>query len=670
MKAEASQLYAAVRQSSATVDFPVSDPANTSQFSLSAVAGGYGDATVVGDAVAAATNRCTSQRLHVLFHLCLIPALHGLTNRFTNMETLDVWLAIQMYFATATAADSALLMYHAFSKMQVRRLSEIATTIDELLQVTLKTFSTEQFRAWEDCSSALAALGAFKDLLVLQLHGPKNESVDGSPRQGRSDSQGSDFQEIEAAKRSPGRPAAGSVSTPTAGRKMMRKSGDGSGVKALETHMQDVGLSDQTVSDAYVNAGRDTASGFRGTFFRAMPVDAYIAHHGRLSYYTTTRAEASGGAVDFAEHSIWSEAVVIVTYDRVMHLMHVPHDGLHGGDELKFTEEGRIMSVNIRNVLVRPFVIPKEGYRDAFEVLLAGSTSKKMSLLGSLSSSSKDVTAIIFLTHDSYQMRTWMRAISNPFVDTSRDPPDTPVPAAAPPAGPPAPPVAGSPARPSAPSTAGEGDGFSYSGEDAIAGGTNTLREMGQRGASVKLSSAPGTPMQEPSPSSALGGGDNFSGTNLLRTASFKINKPAAVSTAGATSAGGSADPDSFGGANLMRTASFKASPTGAASPMRGALSGPPTPVAPQDSTPTSAGGGGGSSVASSIDNFSGTNALRRIKKVPSAGGPQAGAANVFGAAHQASTATGVPQPAGEGAAGTQLAAVPEESTATDHASA
>jgi hypothetical protein len=113
MKAEASQLYAAVRQSSATVDFPVSDPANTSQFSLSAVAGGYGDATVVGDAVAAATNRCTSQRLHVLFHLCLIPALHGLTNRFTNMETLDVWLAIQMYFTTAKRGAGARLLHRS-----------------------------------------------------------------------------------------------------------------------------------------------------------------------------------------------------------------------------------------------------------------------------------------------------------------------------------------------------------------------------------------------------------------------------------------------------------------------------------------------------------------------------------------------------------------------------
>jgi hypothetical protein len=57
MKAEGNLLFAAVHQSSATIDFPVNDPASTMLYSLSALTGAYGDATAAGDASAAAINR-------------------------------------------------------------------------------------------------------------------------------------------------------------------------------------------------------------------------------------------------------------------------------------------------------------------------------------------------------------------------------------------------------------------------------------------------------------------------------------------------------------------------------------------------------------------------------------------------------------------------------------
>lgn len=53
MKAESHVLFAAVHQSSATLDVP--DTSNL--YSLSAATGGYGDATAAGDAAAAAINR-------------------------------------------------------------------------------------------------------------------------------------------------------------------------------------------------------------------------------------------------------------------------------------------------------------------------------------------------------------------------------------------------------------------------------------------------------------------------------------------------------------------------------------------------------------------------------------------------------------------------------------
>jgi hypothetical protein len=556
--------------------------------------------------------------------------------RFGNLDSIDLWYAIQLYFSAATNVDSVLLMYHAFSKMQLRKLNDISSTIDELLQVTLKTFSTEQFRAWEDCSSALAALGSYKDLLVLQLRGPDSASRGSDPaaaRLGRSDSQNSDFQEVvdgsvgappKSPGRTPGTPGSKGASAASNEGGPRQRSGEGSDV---------FGFSDVT-ADCYVNSGRDTASGFRATFFKAMPKEEYVAYHGRLNYYTTTRAEAHAGGVDFTEHSIWSEATVIVTYDRVMHLMQVPHDG-SDVDELKFTKDGLIMSVNIRNVLVRPFAINREGYRDAFEVLLAGSGSKKMSLLGSLSSSSKEITAIIFLTDDSYQMRSWMRAISNPFVDTSRDPPDSPVPAAAPassaqassaPAA-----AASAPATNSAAAVDPNGE-FSFGADADIVMGTNSLRDLGARGMSAKLTSgstkaplaASSAPAAEPSASS-FGGGDDFSGTNMLRTASFRTPSKAAApaAPAGEGSFGGSA-ADSFGGTNLLRSASSKLTSAGSRSP--GAPGSSAAQASELSASASSAGassiGGGGVSagVLGNSENFAGTNALRRLKKTPGMG--------------------------------------------------
>ena len=279
-------------------------------------------------------------------------------------------------------------------------------------------------------------------------------------------------------------------------------------------------------SDAYESSGRNNASVFRSNFFSRNHSDPYIAYHGRVSYCTTTRAEAHAGGQDYSEHSMWTEVSVLITYNRVMHIMQIPHDHCgKPGDELKFVKENLIMSVNVRNVLVRPLNIPREGYRDAFEVLLAGSTSKKLSLLGSLSASSKGITAIMFLTEDSFQMRSWMRAISNPFTDPSKDPPDA-VPAS------PGSTKDGS-ASPGQAAAGGnsprhrdDNDGFSFGGEDIVSG-TNSLRDVNR----VRAPSSTPPPSSPSTPSTAdrftnYAGSDAVNGTNALR----KLKKTPSVS--------------------------------------------------------------------------------------------------------------------------------------------
>ena len=487
-------------------------------------------------------------------------------------------------------------MYHAFSRMQVRRLREITTTIDELLHLTLRTFSTEQFRSWEECSSALAALGAYKDILILQLRGPTGEKINttdtasttATPVLTRSDSQNSDFQEVGETS------ALTEIAAPPRSTELSPGRKSSNSTASLD-------------NESMVNSGRNSASSFRQAFFSDLPTEAYVSYHGRLNYYACTRAEAHAGGVDYTEHSIYHEAIVVMTYDRVLHLLQVPHD-VGGVSELKYTKDRLMMSVNVRNVLVRPFAIPKEGYRDAFEVLLAGSGSKKMSLLGSLSTSGKDITALIFLTHDTFQMRSWMRAISNPFTDTCKDPPDSPAPVAQPPAAQQATTtptiftstttvvsggVPGTPDRSSERVTVDASDGFSYGGSEDIVSGTNSLRIMSPKmtaGSATKAppataTAAPSTPApltagtESVSVFSSLGDDENISGTNAMR--------------------------------ELLRTPSSKTMKARAVSP----LSPTPTTTTAAVTTP---GESSGHTLGPAAENIGGVNALRRLKKTPS----------------------------------------------------
>ena len=346
--------------------------------------------------------------------------------RFTNLESQDLWLAIQLYFNGANSVDSVLLMYHAFSRLQLRKLRDVSASIDELLKLTLRAFSSDQFHAWEDCSSALAMLGQFRDVLVLQCNAPETTEAETSVNAA------GDGQNIKKSGKGRISRYINSIPVLVARNEKFADEMRARGIGNPRPKTQPAQLADAHQDDhdhdpedeVMESSGRNNASVFRSHFFSRDRFDPYIAYHGRVSYCTTTRAEAHAGGQDFSEHSMWTEASVLVTYNKVMHIMHLSQDHAGQTDALKFVKENVIMSVNLRNVLVRPLNIPKEGYRDAFEVLLAGSGSKKMSLLGSLSASSKDITAIMFLTHDSFQMRSWMRVISNPFLDPSKELPD------------------------------------------------------------------------------------------------------------------------------------------------------------------------------------------------------------------------------------------------------
>lgn len=509
--------------------------------------------------------------------------------------------------------------------MALRKLRDITATMDELLNVTLRTFSTEQFSAWEDCSSALAALGGYRDILLLQTK-PLNSSS--------QDSHASD-------ERSPSKSVAvgGVKLSPLVTRK---KAGSADGASIL-TSTED---NNDGEPDVYESSGRNNASVFRSNFFSRLAPSGYIAYHGRLSYCTTTRAEAHTGAVDFTEHSMWHEVTVLLTYNRILHIMHVPHEGnVNDTDDLKYSKEAHIMSVNVRNVLVKPFVIAKEGYGDAFEVLLAGSGSKKMGMLGTLSSSSKEITALIFLAHDSFQMRSWMRAIANPFTDPTKNPPDSPPPAATNVAPQQTSSAAASSSTSSTAAACSDPDGFGFGGDDMVSG-TNSLREA--RSGKLSNTSTPSKPAGNTSTAATgsdgftvYSGSDAVGGMNALRKPAGSAS--AAPASDNFTSYSGS---DAVGGVNALRKPSNAESSVGGVNLMRkpsnaDVMGANPmkTPVKEQkgSESPNTGRPAGleGFTMYTGSDAVGGSNALRRLKKTPSAMGPGMGSSfhNVLSAA-------------------------------------
>lgn len=548
----------------------------------------------------------------------------------------DLWLSIQLYFCSANSVDSILLMYHAFSKMALRKLREITATMDELLHTTLRTFSTEQFSAWEDCSSALAALGGYRDILLLQTK-PLNPSQS-------QDAQVSDDAERSLRRVSgAGTGTDGGSSNKASPIVSVRKATTGS-FDSADVSRAGADSDSDGEPDVYESSGRNNASVFRSNFFSRQAPNGYIAFHGRLSYCTTTRAEAANGTLDFTEHSMWTEVTVLLTYNRILHIMHVPQaNNVNDVDDLKYSREAHIMSVNVRNVLVKPFIIAKEGYGDAFEVLLAGSGSKKMGMLGSLSSSSKEITALIFLAPDSLLMRSWMRAISNPFTDPTKNPPDSPTPAATNSA-----PLQGMSITTTASTSSGgaagsDPDGFTFGGEDMVSG-TNSLREAALNG---KLSNA-STPTKAgasiaadittatgPDGFIAYTGADAVVGVNALR----KASNAEAMGTSTPTAA--------------------KAAPAPASSAEKGSES-------PNTGRPA---GLEGFTLYTGSDAVGGSNALRRLKKTPSGMGPGLGRSqhNVLSSSIP-STPCAAPAPSGTDQTSTASASAAADGDEADYA--
>ena len=130
------------------------------------------------------------------------------------------------------------------------------------------------------------------------------------------------------------------------------------------------------------------------------------------------------------DHSELSVGLVFLTFNRVLHIVR-PCEEYHRTVVDEFDEEeifdfssvdpkDILLSASMKNVYVSPVFIPKDGFRDAFEVVFPWKTIQHSPIL---SNPPNAVSSIVFVAANSIQVRNWMRKISNAVVDPNVDPP-------------------------------------------------------------------------------------------------------------------------------------------------------------------------------------------------------------------------------------------------------
>jgi hypothetical protein len=205
-------------------------------------------------------------------------------------------------------------------------------------------------------------------------------------------------------------------------------------------------------------------------------LSALVAGTGISGLSTANNKTSAIGAIDYDQ---FQSAVVLLTFNRVLHVMlyseevasavetevsgasagdFVSSGGLEGvtnsgtavatslssaidatterllaNDNICFDKQKLLLSINLAaGCHVGPVFIPKDGFRDSFEVRVPPQprsiTTSLSTMMGGASATvhktdTRGISSVLFTTDDSIKVRNWMRCMSNPFVDPNIDSP-------------------------------------------------------------------------------------------------------------------------------------------------------------------------------------------------------------------------------------------------------
>lgn len=365
---------------------------------------------------------------------------------FIGLEHVDVWLALQLYVAEVRTVGTQLLAYNDFKDKQIRTLKKLTETLQKLMQSTMHIYIDERLRVWQDSarflSTAHAAFAA-KELplpepvAVAGGHTHAGSVIGGSRSAAATLFESVDQRESEDDHTEPSSPQLEFVSC------VLKKfEADFSPASfPSESFIAYHGpLTYCTVSSSSSGGFSNSSSGAVGSGEAGAGAGAgavRITNKGGGGDHASAAAAAAGliAREELTEHSLWADAYVVVTFNRIIHILKPP---CADEDSFVFSEERLLLSINARDAKIGHVFIPKEGYRDAFEVIPTEEKRSATTLdnimmnaastvgVGTTNMSHwavKDVGSVVFLADNALLVRNWMRAITNPFADPNIDPP-------------------------------------------------------------------------------------------------------------------------------------------------------------------------------------------------------------------------------------------------------
>lgn len=340
---------------------------------------------------------------------------HLHSEKFIDGSTVnDVWSAVKRYHWNLIGADSALLLYNALRKQQQKRVERVSASVSALLRATVKAFAHEQFRVWEDAADMLEAVGTNATLInstTLSNSGAIDSAYEiienytelGGPSE-KATSDWQNYSEVEQHDETAQQTKTAYESSPSGNFDVPRTISQSSCDSEKQVDRN------ESIDESQKE---DNFSSFQVPF-ALFDVLSYTVIH------SSERIDFGNNPVGVPnvmnkELNSWERQGVMITYNRVMHIVEVTGTV----EDPKFEPGSISLSISLRDVSVSPVFIPKDGFRDAFEVKFL---KAKPSM--SLRSSTDPIVSIIFVGRDSETVRHFMAVIANPFVQLDVDPPD------------------------------------------------------------------------------------------------------------------------------------------------------------------------------------------------------------------------------------------------------
>jgi len=317
---------------------------------------------------------------------------------------VDIFLAIKHYHRCANKSDSAVTIYSAFTKQQRREARTTAQRVQTLLQATLKVFSHEQRRMWEDIMQDLNSLQAAQRRATISANQTfgTSQAWKELPPGAAAALAASQLEDEEYS----------SLCNPVFPRapKSLIFAHKGKLCVAV-TKTTKAGNPTQEVTAAYYYSHlpkllTTPSAGSKSDSYKWMPVTAVVTYDGSMLLY-----EAFEGDADDDKEGVPAPGVDDSSSRSGNKLV---------ADTQKWYQSDALLRISLRSAVIEPLLTLG---LDAFVIKATAVSANRGSFTSSLPGASSSQASVALLAPTSNTTRKWLQICSHPTADADMEPP-------------------------------------------------------------------------------------------------------------------------------------------------------------------------------------------------------------------------------------------------------